>query len=291
MSQQNYPLYGSTDLDPVRSCFEVYFAEGGFESRSYPPQEEPQVWRFITAYVNLCPRSHGPANRRNLFATMNHVREQFISLPVESAGPALSALLEGLQESILSVVVVLPDHNDSNFQLAQQAINAIVSQDKHVQDVVVVIGANVSRWADLKGIEYFLEAAPQHLELDATALFKVFATAMAPEVLVEVDSEDLKACLGSAANPSRILHGHWSSQDLALRLSNQIDCEFVRHARKISVSVLGTIKTLTVSATLLNRWRDISSPDAFLIYGITRQFFTPTDDTSNSIPIVAICTA
>ena len=289
MTQQNYPFYGSTDLHPARLTFEVYFAEGGFEYRCCPTPESPEECRLVTAYVNLCEGTHGVAIRRNLFATMNHVREHFLCLPMESVGPALSDLLAGLQKSILSVVVVLPDRNDGNFQLVQQAINAIVNQELHVQDVVVVISAKVGQWADLMGIQYFVESDPQYLEQDATALFKVLAGGMAPEVLIELDSEDLKSSLGSAAHPSRILHGQWSSQNLTLSMLNQSDYQVFGQTRQMTVSLIGTIKRLTVCSTLLKNLREISSPDACVIYHVTRGFFLPTDCVPDPVPLVAIC--
>lgn len=272
-------LSGGVDLVFVKG--ELVFLEPGQEERVHT----------LTMLLNL---SDDPTHRQVFNCvgfTVAGLRIERETLSGSGWEQALLELVRDCPPGRVNVVVVLPRFDPLMSIRTRRALEAIKDGSPHTFGVVVAVAENTAAWRALSDVDGFVRATKQSLAYDATALFGLLATFMAPTLLTCSSDSDVIDALGDATHPSNIVVATWNTEEKTLQLYTCCDRHAIVTAAAVNLSPLWADGTWRASHELMRQLRQLLPGSSSCIYNVSTDFFRPTHSVGGArfAPVVILC--
>lgn len=189
-----------------------------------------------------------------------------------------------------NVVVVLPEVESIDMQGIEQVLAELRRASILTIENLVGLADQPSQWAELQQVRHFVEFGLSGRSWAAVSVYRILAALMAPEALAEVDAHDIAHSLGTACQPSFIVHLEICPETGTLGYVNDFAPSLERPiAAALITSLMGEVK-ISFPSQLLRQWAALQATDVEVAISVTASFFEPSWRASDMpMRLVALC--
>jgi len=287
MSRAGLPIHSSTCTDPWPATLGIFAAEGGHKVEANGSMLES---RHLTVVLNFESLTRQRTLMCLLVGAMRFVIERHQFVPLADAMAQLTRFFSAYERASVNVIVLLPDATSMSMVLVDEALATMGNIPALCIESVVGVAEAPHDWSALCGVRYFVDAGISGVHWAALSIYRIFAAVMAPEAILEVDTSDIQSCLGTASDPSFLLHAEWDPGARQLRLFADCDESDIGRVAASLLTTLTVNATPTFARDVMRQWAAICPPDALVAGSITVGFFEPSwRAEENAQRVVALC--